>query len=127
VAFSPQNIDRFVTIFRATKRARRGFVADLYLAHLLDQLDMPSLPRANDRGIRVYLPQVQKRRIISDQAFGLVAQYRSSRVYREEIVSNPGRWVMLFRESMIADVDRMQGLIGTKLIYSQGPAISYSQ
>src|SRR5438132_12391811 len=45
-AFSPQNMDRFVTIFRATRRAGRTYIADIYLAHLLDQLNMPSLPRA---------------------------------------------------------------------------------
>jgi ribonuclease J len=121
VAFSPQNIDRFVTIFRATKRAGRVFIADLYLASLLDQLELPSLPRANNSGIRVYLPEVQKRRIITNQVFDLVSPYRTSRIYREEIASDSDRWVMLFRESMIADVDRMQGLIGTKLIYSQWP------
>ena len=60
VAFSPQNIDRFVTLFRASKRARRTFVADVYLAHLLDKLALPSLPKPTEPGMRVYLPDSQK-------------------------------------------------------------------
>ncbi len=67
VAFSPQNIDRFVTIFRAARRAGRTFIADLYLSHVLDELVLPSLPRANQGAFRVYLPDLQKRRIIRDR------------------------------------------------------------
>jgi ribonuclease J len=117
-AFSPQNIDRFVTIFRAMRRAGRTFIADVYLAHVLDQLNMPSLPRAGAQGFRVYLPNLQRRRIITDEAFDLVSRYRACRIYRNEIAANPTRWVMLFRESMTADIMRLGDLAGTSLIYS---------
>ncbi|MFZ5681309.1 MAG: MBL fold metallo-hydrolase [Bradyrhizobiaceae bacterium] len=120
-SFSPQNIDRFVTIFRATKRAGRTFIADVYLAHLLDQLALPSLPKPSNGGLRVYLPDSQKRRIIADQLFDVVSRYRSARIYSEEIVASPGKWVMLFRDSMTRDIDRLPPRITTVLIYSMWP------
>jgi ribonuclease J len=120
-AFSPQNIDRFVTIFRATRRAGRTFISDVYLAHLFDQLNMPSLPRADEHGFRVYLPDLQKRRMVVDKGFDLVSRYRTSRIYRNEIAATPRRWVMLFRESMTGDIIRLGDMAGTSLIYSLWP------
>jgi ribonuclease J len=105
-AFSPQNIDRFVTMFRATRRSGRTFISDFYLARLLDELALPSLPRAG-RGLRVYLPDRQKRKMVAEKAFELVTRYRSARIYRAEIAADPSRWVMLFRESMMGDIDRL--------------------
>jgi ribonuclease J len=120
-AFSPQNIDRFVTIFRATRRAGRTFIADVYLAHVLHQLALPSLPRAADGVFRIYLPDSQKRKVIADQSFDIVSRYRTSRIYADEIEANPGKWVMLFRESMTGDIDRLPPHTVTTLIYSLWP------
>lgn len=119
-AFSPQNIDRFVSVFRATKRAGRTFIADVYLAHLLDEIALPSLPTAETGAFRVYLPSRQRQRIIADQAFSLVEQYRGVRIFDEEIAQHPNRFVMLFRESMMADLDRIDSS-GATLLYSLWP------
>ena len=37
--FSAQNIDRFVTFFRASKKSGRAFVIDVYLAQILHALE----------------------------------------------------------------------------------------
>jgi len=120
-AFSPQNIDRFVTIFRATRRAGRVFVADVYLAHLLNQLALPSLPQPTNGVMRVYLPDSQKRRVIADRLFDVVSRHRSARIYPEEIEASPRKWVMLFRDSMTRDIDRLPAHTATTLIYSLWP------
>lgn len=120
-AFSPQNIDRFVAVFRATRRAGRTFIADVYLAHILDELALPSLPRAEQGGFRVYLPELQKRRIVTDRAFDLVSRYRKARIYPAEIVADPTCWVMLFRESMTRDIERLPPHTVSNLIYSLWP------
>jgi ribonuclease J len=120
-AFSPQNIDRFVTIFRASQRAGRTFIADVYLAHILHQLALPSLPRPADGVLRVYLPDSQKRRIIANRQFDIVSQFRAARIYADEIEATPDRWVMLFRESMTPDVDRLPPRTASTLIYSLWP------
>ena len=64
--FPAQNIDRFVTFFRASKRAGRTFVADLYLAHILDALGLKSLPSPRGSDLRVFLPSTMKRRITNE-------------------------------------------------------------
>jgi ribonuclease J len=120
-AFSPQNIDRFVTVFRAARRSGRAFIVDLYLARILDELAMPSLPRASQDGLRVYLPSAQKRRIVIERDFEVLSPYRSSRIYPEEIIGHPAGWVMLFRESMTSDIERLGPRTASTLIYSMWP------
>ena len=120
-AFSPQNIDRFVTIFRATRRAGRVFISDVYLAQLLNRLALPSLPPPARDAMRVYLPDSQKRRMIADRLFDVVSRHRSARIYPEEIEANPRKWVMLFRESMMPDINRLPPHTATTLIYSLWP------
>src|SRR5207253_5487492 len=74
-------IDRFVTFFRASKRAGRTFVADLYLAHILDVLGRKSLPSPLSNDLRVFLPSTMKRRIIREKSFDLIAPYYPRRIY----------------------------------------------
>jgi ribonuclease J len=83
--FSAQNIDRFVTFFRASKRAGRTFIADLYLAHILDALGRKSLPSPRETDLRVFLPSTMKRRIVREKSFDLVAPYYPRRIYPEEV------------------------------------------
>lgn len=119
--FSAQNIDRFVSFFRASLRAGRTFVVDAYLANLINALGLQSLPDpADSKGVRVFLPSSQKCRIIDTRRFDLIDHYRASRIYKDEITANPGRFAMLFRASMardLATVDLRRG----SLIYSLWP------
>ena len=119
--FSPQNVDRFVTFFRATRRAGRRFIADVYTACILDGLKLASLPSPRNSDIRVFLPNAQKRRIMRTQRFDLVEPYRQQRIYPSQIATNPERWVMMFRSSMIRDAETIGALDNGKLIYSLWP------
>ena len=117
--FSAQNIDRFVTFFRASKRAGRTFVADLYLAHILDALGRKSLPSPRGNDLRVFLPSTMKRRIIREKSFDLVAPYYPRRIYPEEVARSAGELTVIFRPSMAADFK--SALQGAKLFYSLWP------
>jgi len=119
--FSGQNIDRFVTFFRASVRSGRTFVTDAYMANLIDALALDSLPdaRMNDR-LRVFLPRAQRRRIITDKRFDLIDRYKGQRIYAEELQESPHRYAMMFRTSMAGDLDRMDLQSGC-LIYSLWP------
>lgn len=119
--FSGQNIDRFVTFLRASMRAGRTFIADAYIANLISGLGLPSLPRMEDHpGIRIYLPRNQKRMIVASQKFDLIERYRKRRIYPEEILANPGKFTMIFRSTMAAELAGA-GLAGGSLIYSLWP------
>lgn len=119
--FSAQNIDRFVSFFRASVRSGRTFVVDAYLAHLLSSLGLKSLPDpADGKGVRVFLPSSQKRRIVRSRRFDLIDAYRHSRIYKEEIGASPRRFTMLFRASMARDFAGVC-LRGGALVYSLWP------
>lgn len=119
--FSGQNIDRFVTFFRASVRSGRTFVIDAYMANLIDALGLESLPdpRRSDQ-LRVYLPRAQRRRIITVKRFDLIDGYKAQRIYAEELQASPQRYAMMFRTSMAGDLDGMDLQSGC-LIYSLWP------
>lgn len=121
--FSAQNVDRFVTFYKATLRAGRQFIADVYTATILDALAMPSLPSPSSRSatMRVFLPKRQKMRVVRARRFDLVEPYRRCRIYPAEIAASPDRWVMMFRSSMIEDVEAIGTLVGGRLIWSLWP------
>lgn len=119
--FSPQNIDRFVTIFRACRRAGRVFVGDAYLAHVLQVLDMPTLPRPQAGAFHVYVPDNQRKRILRAKSFDILEPFRKQRVFLEEIADNPARWVVLFRESMVAEIGRLSTKPPMTVLYSLWP------
>jgi ribonuclease J len=118
--FSAQNIDRFVSFYKATIRAGRVFVGDVYLAHILRAIDLASLPQPDGSRFRVYLPRSQRRRIIADKAFDLIEPFRHARIFIEELAADPSRFVMLFRESMVREVETVTWSTAT-LIYSMWP------
>src|ERR1700674_4095799 len=117
--FSAQNIDWFVTFFRASKRVGRTFVADLYLAHILDALGRKTLPSPRESDLRVFLPSAMKRKIIRDRSFDLVAPYCPRRIYPEEIAKRTRELTVIFRPSMAPDFEH--ALSGAKFFYSLWP------
>ncbi len=124
-AFSAQNLDRFVTVFRAALAARRTLVIDAYMANLISALiagpNPPALPDPAQHGaLRVFLPASQRRAIIASQRFELIDRYRERRIYVEEIARTPARYAMLFRASMARDLVGAP-LAGGALIYSLWP------
>jgi ribonuclease J len=120
-AFSPQNIDRFVTVFRATRRVRRTFISDLYLAHVLDRLALPSLPRPDHGAMRVYVPYRQMHGILAQRRLDLLFRYGAHRIFRDEIRASPRKWVMLFRASMQMDITRLCPGTPTRLLHAMWP------
>jgi ribonuclease J len=114
---SGQNIDRIVTIFRACKKAGRQFVIDMYTAHVLRATGSQRLPQAEWNDIKVFLPKSQKSQIVEKREFELAASYKASRIYPEQLVTAASRSVMLFRPSMMRDVEEL-GLKGSRLICS---------
>lgn len=114
--FSGQNIDRFVTFWKAAHRAGRTFVADVYLAHILDALNRPTLPKPP-----VFLPAVMKNKLMREKNTSVVIPFRRRRIYPEQIAGRINNLVMMFRSSMMKEFEGLKCLEGGKLIYSQWP------
>jgi ribonuclease J len=115
---SGQNIDRIVTIFRACKKAGRQFIIDMYTAHVLRATGNEHLPQAGWREVKVFLPKSQKWQIMQKKEFQLADSYKASRIYPEQLPTEALRSVMLFRPSMMRDIEEAACLSGSRLICS---------
>lgn len=115
---SGQNIDRLVTVFKAAKRCRRRFIIDMYTAEILRATGNIKLPHAAWDGIRVFLPEFQKKRIVRIGKASIANKYRPYRIFPEDLTAAAKNSVMLFRPSMKVDVESTGCLGGACLVYS---------
>lgn len=99
-AFSPQDVDRLVTLYRAAQRSGRTFVADAYAAFVLHLVaGEANIPRpTRDKGIRVFFNTGFRKKNIER----LNQLFESDRIDLDEILACPGRHLMAFRPSMTA-------------------------
>jgi len=99
-AFSPQDVDRLVTLYRAAQRSGRTFVADAYAAFILHlTASEANIPRpTRDKGIRVFFNTGFRKKNIER----LNQLFESDRIDLDEILASPGRHLMAFRPSMTA-------------------------
>ncbi|MBP7381864.1 MBL fold metallo-hydrolase [Myxococcota bacterium] len=126
VAFSVQNIDRLVTIYKAARRSNRELVVDLYAATIAKATGCSSIPQPpyDGRGFsnyRVFLPLSQRIRVKTSQEFDRADWVRDIRVFHKELARHPERFVMMFRGSMTGDlraVNRLGGLADAKAWWS---------
>jgi ribonuclease J len=118
---SGQNIDRIVTIFKACRCAGRQFILDLYTAEILRATGNKKLPQADWRGIRVFLPFSQKVRIKKEQAFETANPYYPYRIYPEAFAGVASTSALLFRPSMVRDVEKAMCLQGACVVCSVWP------
>jgi ribonuclease J len=104
--YSPQNLDRLITLYRAAKRAGRLFVLDLYAAAITAASGKRTIPQANWENVRVYLPRSQRVRVKETGDFHRTAAVRTSRVFPEQLGELGGQLVLTCRSSMLAELER---------------------
>jgi ribonuclease J len=119
--YSPQNIDRLVTLYRATKRAERLFVLDLYAAAITAASGRETIPQASWSDVRVFVPQRQRARVKETEEFERIAAVRSARLFPEELAALRDRLVITFRSSMLAELERAECLAGAEALWSMWP------
>jgi ribonuclease J len=103
---SGQNIDRIVTVFKACLASKRRFIINMYTAEVLRATDNPRLPQADWNGIRVFLPASQRWRIKNEKAFDVSDRYKPHRIHWNDLAGAAPTSVMLFRPSMVRDLER---------------------
>lgn len=98
-SFSPIDVDRLVTYYRACQRAGRILVVDAYAAfvmHLVAKEAAIPRPRS-EAGIRVFFNQAFERRGIGK----IQRLFQADRITLPEILTDPKRHLMVFRPSMV--------------------------
>jgi ribonuclease J len=96
VLASAQNIDRLVTVYRATLRADRDLVVDLYTADIAAATGRPSIPAVSDDWprVHVYAPLRQRVRVKDSGQFERVDRVRDRRLYPEQLRERAGQLVL---------------------------------
>jgi ribonuclease J len=118
VSFSSQNIDRLVTIYRACLQAGRNLVVDLYTATIAKATGRSSIPQPGFDRLKVFVPHFQKLRMMRAEDYDRVNAIKPWRIFPEQLAAARARTVMLFRSSMIGDLEQAECLEGAKLVWS---------
>lgn len=119
--YSPQNVDRYVGIYRAAVQSGRNLVIDLYTAAIAAATGRPkTIPQASWDRVRVFVPQSQRVRVLRSGEFRRVNEIHGSRIYADELLEQPERFVLSFRPSMTHEfpADR---LVGAAAVWSMWP------
>ena len=116
---SAQNIDRIVSIFRASRRCGRRLVLDLYAAAILEATGNLNLPQSDWADVALYVPELQRRQIKRGAMFDLLRRHSANRIFIENLAQDPSRTTLLFRPLHLGDLERAGCLAGARYIYSQ--------
>ena len=94
VQFSPQNIDRLVTVYRACKRTGKTLVIDAYTAFVLEVYSQlsNSIPQFNWENIMVNFARSSINDKLAED--NTLYRYKNKKIRIEKIVSNPEKYVI---------------------------------
>lgn len=117
-SYSAQNIDRYVSIYKAALRSDRDLVIDLYTAAVAAATGRDSIPQVSWERVKVFVPLSQRIRVKEAGAFERVNAVRRARIFPEQLAGERERLVMTFRASMAGDLERAGCLTGATAIWS---------
>jgi len=104
IAWSGQNADRTVTLYRACKKAGRTLVVDIYTAEVLELLgEHASIPRPGWPNLKVVVTKKLSsfyRRIGREEVIERMVKYGIS---AKKLAITPNKWVVMTRSSLIED------------------------
>jgi len=116
---SAQNIDRIVTIFRACLQSERTLILDLYASAVLAATENAKIPQSDWDQISLFIPQSQRVYIKNNKLFDLLEIHSANRIFPENLASDPGKYVILFRPLHKYDLQSNKCLADSVYIYSQ--------
>lgn len=118
---SGQNIDRLVSIYRACIRTGKILVVDVYVATILKELsDFANIPYPSKvfENLKVLFPYFTSKRLVKEGNENILYQFKNFKIKKEEISSQPDKYVMIVRPSLQKDLERITGIDGGNLVYS---------
>ncbi len=116
---SAQNIDRIVSIFRASKRTGRKLIIDLYTAAVLDATGNENIPKSDWPEVSLFIPQIQRVQIKENKWFDLLKRHSVNRIFIEHLKQVSNKSTLLFRPLHQFDLERGACISGATYIYSQ--------
>lgn len=113
---SMQNIDRVVSVLKASRSTTRKLVIDLYGAAVLEATGNPKIPQTSWSNVALYIPgfQLRKARMLPE----LMERFGSHRIELSQICSNPRSFTLMFRPQHMADLNSGACLEDAAYVYS---------
>lgn len=106
VAWSAQNVDRTVTLYRACLKAGRTLVVDLYTAEVMEALaEFGRLPRPGWRNLKVVVTSAFARMYRRTGREAFVERMVSHGIPAAKLAETPEKWVVMVRPSLIRDYE----------------------
>jgi len=106
VAWSAQNIDRTVTLYRAAKQAGRTLVIDLYTAEVLETLrPFAKAPQPDWPNVKVVVTRAFAKLYRRKGQAEFVARMAANGISARALSKTRDRWVVMTRPSLIRDYE----------------------
>jgi ribonuclease J len=122
ISTSSQNIDRLVTIFKATRQSNRRLIIDFYTAEVLHQLkDYAQLPQASWAPIRVCYPRFVAKYFEKLGLQQILENHRSNGIRWTRLNEIANEAVMLIRPGFLYDIKKYLDLKNATWVYSMWP------
>ena len=118
---STQNIDRMVTFYRAAVKTNSLLVVDLYTAYLLGQLQVFAKiphPHPSFKNLRVFFSKKMMQRLYRQNRKDIVYKFRPFEIGVGELKASKKGIFLIFRDSFLADIKRIENFKDSVLIYS---------
>jgi ribonuclease J len=104
VAWSAQNVDRTVTLYRACLKAGRTLVVDLYTAEVMEVLaEFGRLPAPGWKNLKVVITSAFARMYRRTGRESFVERMVPHGISAAKLAQTPERWVIMVRPSLIRD------------------------
>jgi ribonuclease J len=127
--FSPQNVDRLVSYYRAAVRSGRSLVLDPYAAFILylikSECKVPDPFR--DKHIRIFIAESFLRSFAGRRLQKLIPRMKKVEVSRADILASPERFLMIFREWMYERIFDRELPPHSRFFYSYWPGYLTAQ
>jgi ribonuclease J len=104
VVSSAQNIDRLVTVYRAARRSGRILLVDLYTATVAQAIGRATIPQPGFPRLGVFIPRRQRVRVKESGEFHRTRAVRALRVFPEQLLAEPSRYVVLTGSSAVGEL-----------------------
>jgi ribonuclease J len=127
--FSPQNVDRLVSYYRAAVRTGRTLVLDPYAAFILylikNECKVPD--PFQDKHIKIFVAESFPRTMAGLRLQKLIPRMKRRDISRTEILVLPSNFLMIFREWMYERIFKKYLPPGSRLFYSYWPGYLETQ
>lgn len=120
VSVPSQNIDRIISLYRATVGTGRNLIIDLYSAELFNRLSefTLDLPQAGGKNVSVWYPLIQRENLAQDQLFWVMKKHKPYKQPLSELAKESKNPVILLRPPFRKEIGRHFDLSKAVWVYS---------